>query len=270
MRTKLKYFPIRSTVMAAALAAALSAQAHATGPKVNLFPKAVLNEIKLTTETTKSMEQGLLPIVEKMSSQKKLYDQTHCEGDQSGSSGCGEIFQTISATYVEMLDEMSEALPELRKSVHNSELMLQKRLATELGRKSTPHDMQKNLLQGDLTPVRRTSPVRNKRSMSAIMERNFKRISGAGSSKQSMMAMASDIYLDMRDTSIWIDRLEAQITQQKAMAELNISMGILPAGMEETIEEVVTMVIGEASGDPDEILEDPIVDPVDDDDAFTM
>lgn len=250
----------------------LTSHVQAAGPSVNLFPKAVLSEIKITTEAAKNMESGLLPIVEKMSNQKKLYDETSCEGDQSNSSGCADIFQNISETYVEMLDKMSEALPELKTSVRNAELMLQKKLATEIGRKKTANDLQKELLKSDRTTAStRRSPVRSKRRMSSILENNFKRISGAGSASQSMTSTASDIYLDMRDTSVWIERLDAQITRQKAMAELNISMGTLPDGMEQTINEVVTMVMGDAGGIDDEtFIDDPTVDPVDEDDEFSM
>lgn len=259
--------------MTAAVFAGLvvSAQAQAAGPSVNLFPTAVLSEIKETTNTVTSMEKGLVPIVEKMTNQKELYDSTSCEGDQSGSSGCAEILQNISQTYVEMLDKMAEALPELKRSVRNSELMLQKRIATELGRKKTANDLQSDLLQGDFTPVKRQSPARSKRSMSAILQRNFKRIEGAGRSNRTMMSTASDMYLDMRDTSIWIDRLDAQITRQKALTQLNISMGQLPEGMDETISEVVTMVMGEDAGFESDVLnEDPVIESVETDDEFTM
>ncbi len=153
---------------------------------------------------------------------------------------------------------------------------MQKKLAKEIGRRKTPNDLQKELLKsgGNSTAKAssRRSPVRRNNRMSTVLEKNFKRISGAGSSSQSMMSTASDIYLDMRDTSVWIERLDAQITREKAMAELNISMGTLPEGMEQTINDVVAMVQGGDGGgfDDDALIEDPVVDPVDEDDEFTM
>ncbi len=132
MLFKKKTQTVRYAIVASVLSGLLvSPSLYAAGPSVSLFPKAVLSEIKITTEAARSMEEGLLPIVEKMSNQKKLYDETSCEGDQSNSAGCADLFRNISETYVEMLDQMSEALPDLKTSVRNSELMLQKKLAKE-------------------------------------------------------------------------------------------------------------------------------------------
>ena len=69
------------------------------------------------------------------------------------------------------------------------------------------------------------------------------------------MSLASEIYLDMREASGWIERLEAQVIRQKQMAELSSGgLGFTPE-MDSTISQVSTLILGE--GNSGELIEPP-------------
>lgn len=219
--------------------------AQSSGPQISLFPEAVTAELAITRETAREMENGMVDIVNKMKRQKDLFVQSKCDGNASGSTGCAEMSAQLSRSYVAMLSKMSESLPEMKKSIQNTEKMLQRRIATELGRKKTPDQLQKALLEEDTGSSKPyTGPTTSGRSMSAMFERQFKLISQTRG--QSVMSLASEIYLDMRAASNWIERLEAQIIRQKQMAELQTTAGI-PPEMDATISEVTTLILGESS-----------------------
>ena len=256
---------------AALVSAPVSAQS--SGPQVSLFPRAVTAELAVTRDAAREMENGMSEIVKRMQKQKELYANSNCEGDASGSVGCNQIISQLSDSYITMLDKMAETLPEVKQSVQNTEKMLQKRIATELGRKQTPDQLQKALLN-DGRDVRQPyqGPTTSGRSMSSIFERQFRMISQ--NQGQSMMSMASEIYLDMRAASGWVERLEAQLIRQKQIAELQVSAGTLTPEMDSTIAEVTAMVLGE--GNEGILLEAPAVDnpenplPAAGSDRFTM
>ncbi len=247
----------RSQIAAALIATAASlgtALAQSSGPQISLFPKAVTAELAVTRDAAREMESGMSEIVQRMQKQKELFKNSNCEGDASGSAGCSQIISQLSASYITMLDKMAEKLPEVKRSVQNTEKMLQKRIATELGRKRTPDQLQ-NALLNDGRDVRQpySGPTTSGRSMSSIFERQFRMISQ--NQGQSMMSMASEIYLDMRAASGWVERLEAQLIRQKQIAELQDWGGGLTPEMDATIAEVTTMVLGE--GNDGVLLEAP-------------
>ncbi len=244
---------------------------NAAGPSVSLFPEAVFSEMKQTSETARVMEEGLAPIINRMTNQKTLFEESLCEGDQSGSKGCADILSNISTTYLEMLEHVSESLPDMKRSVNNSEKMLQKRLADRLGRKKTANDIQKELLgTKSRSSTRRHS---GKRLSLASNLGKILKVIGSRSGKQSVMSTASLTYLDMRDTSEMIELLEAELTQAKQIARLQASSGVITSEMGDTMDGVVALIMGEEEGgfdDPDVILEPPTANPEVVNDTFSM
>lgn len=269
IRTKTRVSALAGLTM---LICTSGASAQNTGPQVSLFPKAVTAELAVTRETAREMENGMRDIVKRMTRQKELYTQSNCEGDASNSTGCSDIIGQLSTSYVAMLDKMAESLPEVKRSVMNTEKMLQKRIAKELGRKKTPDQIQKEL-QNDGRDVRKPhqGPTSSGRSMSALFERQFKLISQ--NQNQSVMSLASEIYLDMRDASGWIERLEAQVIRQKQIAELTSNGPGFTPEMDNTISQVSAMILGEGNsgeffdppGNSDEVPANTNTD-----DRFTM
>lgn len=230
--------------------------AQSTGPRVSLFPEAVTAELAVTRDTARAMEAGMVDIVQTMKKQKALFDQSKCDGDASDSTGCLELINQISVSYVNMLDKMSESLPEMKRSVSNTEKMLQKRIARELGRKRTADQLQNDILaQGSGAEAPYRGPTTSGRSIAAVFERQFRRLGQTGN--QSIMSMASEIYLDMRAASGWIERLDAQIKRQRLIAEVQGPAMITP-DMDATINEVTSMILGDA-GDSG-IIDAPSVD----------
>jgi len=227
--------------------------AQSDGPRVSLFPKAVTAELAVTRDAARQLENGMSDIVQRMKKQKDLFEGSNCDGDASNSTGCNQLRNQLSRSYIAMLDKMADNLPEVKQSVQTTEKMLQKRIAAELGRKRTPDQLQKLLLE-DGRDVRQPyrGPTTSGRSMSAIFERQFRMISQT--QEQSMISLASEIYLDVRAASGWIERLEAQVIRQKQMAELAGHNG-LPPEMDVTVAQVTALVLGE--GNDNVLLEAP-------------
>ena len=77
--------------------------------------------------------------------QEQLYTESLCQG-ADGDEGCDRIAKQLGATYLEMLDIMSDRLPEMQRAVNNTRNSLEKRLREELGQRSTPTALQETLL----------------------------------------------------------------------------------------------------------------------------
>ena len=67
---------------------------------------------------------------------------------------------------------------------------------------------------------------------------------------QSLAVLASDIYLDMEETSLLIQRTRQEIARASLMEQLNQSFGIITPEMIEVVGGVKTILFGDADGAP--------------------
>ena len=77
---------------------------------MRLFPTTLLDDIRETGKVAEAMETGLQDVIGRLDLQQQLYDQSLCQG-ADGDPGCARIAKQLGATYLEMLNLMSEQLP---------------------------------------------------------------------------------------------------------------------------------------------------------------
>lgn len=223
--------------------------AAADAPTIRLFPTTVLEDIRQTSTIAKEMETGLQQVIVKLEQQQLLYEQSKCDGAE-GDRGCERIAKQLGATYLEMLNIMNERLPDMEHTVNNTKLSLEKRLRSELGKKMTPWSLQENLLGNQPDGTAKASPRLRGRSGMRLSERfnqYYQLVARAGTkSDQSLAVMASDIYLDMSETSDLIARTREEINRATLMEQLNQSFGIITPEMMGVVEGVKTILFGEA------------------------
>jgi len=242
------------------LAAALGGGAHAdSGPVVRLFPTTVLEDIRETGQVAEDMENSLQEVIHRLDLQQQLYTESLCQG-ADGDQGCERIAKQLGATYLEMLNVMSDRLPEMEQAVNGTRSSLEKRLREELGQRTTPTTLQNTLL-GDSAAAAapKERPALRGRSGVRLSDR-FKQYyelvathrEGAG---QSLAVVAADIYLDMEEASQLIAATQQEIARASLMEQLNQSFGLITPEMAEVVGGVKEILFGES------VRESPIAAP---------
>ena len=227
-----------------------SAQAHANtdSPTIRLFPTTVVEDLRQTSAVAKEMETGLQEVIGRLDQQQQLYLESKCDGAEDD-PGCQRLAKQLGATYLDMLGIMEERLPDMEHTVNNTRLSLEKRLRSELGNKMTPWMLQETLLGGNPQETSAPSPTMRGRSGMRLSER-FKQYyqlvaSSSSQSDQSLAVLASDIYLDMEETSELIARTREEITRATLIEQLNQSFGAITPEMMEIVGGVKSILFGD-------------------------
>ena len=226
-----------------------SVQAHANtdSPTIRLFPTTVVEDLRQTSAVAKEMETGLQEVIGRLD-QQQLYLESKCDGAEDD-PGCQRLAKQLGATYLDMLGIMEERLPDMEHTVNNTRLSLEKRLRSELGNKMTPWMLQETLLGGNPQETSAPSPTMRGRSGMRLSER-FKQYyqlvaSSSSQSDQSLAVLASDIYLDMEETSELIARTREEITRATLIEQLNQSFGAITPEMMEIVGGVKSILFGD-------------------------
>ena len=233
---------------------AAGARAEASGPVMRLFPTTVLEDIKETGAVAEEMENGLQEVIHRLDLQQQLYQDSLCQGAE-GDEGCAQISKQIGATYLEMLELMSDRLPAMERAVNSTRVSLEGRLRKELGQRTTPSTLQDRLLgkSGMLATSAKNRPSMRGRSGVRLSDR-FKQYyqlvatnsEGPGS---SLAVVASDIYLDMEEASQLIAATQEEIGRAALMEQLNQSFGVITPEMAAVVGGVKEILFGESVGD---------------------
>ena len=247
--------PVRQRItkrLAIALAllipAAGSVWAQANAPTIRLFPTTVVEDLRQTSSVAREMETGLQEVIGRLDQQQQLYQQSKCDGAESD-PGCQRLSRQLGATYLEMLNIMEERLPDMEHTVNNTRLSLEKRLRSELGNKMTSWTLQETLLGKSSDTTQPPSPTLRGRSGMRLSER-FRQYyqlvaTSSSSSDQSLAVLASDIYLDMDETSELIARTREEIARATLIEQLNQSFGTITPEMMEVVGGVKTILFGD-------------------------
>jgi hypothetical protein len=227
----------------------LATCANASAPTINLFPTTVLEEIKHTGSVAAEMETGLQAVIGRLDEQQKLYLESKCEGN-AGDPGCERIARQLGKSYLEMLNVMADKLPEMETAVNATSSSLEKRIRSELGQKKTSWTLQELLIgEGSANPARASQPsLRGKSGMrlSDRFSQYYKLVARSGGDANSSLAViASDIYLDMQETSSLISRTREEISRATLMEQLNQSFGTITPEMQEVVAGVKAILFGE-------------------------
>ncbi|MGE0624074.1 MAG: hypothetical protein AB7I04_04975 [Pseudomonadales bacterium] len=250
---------LAALALAVCCLAGATAQATTSGPVIRLFPTTVLEDIRETGQVAEDMENSLQQIIHRMDMQQQLYNESLCQG-ADGDQGCERIAKQIGATYLEMLDVMSERLPEMERAVDSTRASLEKRLRQELGQRTTPTSLQNTLLgeagtaaaQEDRPALRGRSGVR----LSDRFKQYYNLVSTSKNSpSQSLAVVASDIYLDMEEASQLIAATQQEISRAALMEQLNQSFGMITPEMSAVVGGVKEILFGEST------MEGPIASP---------
>jgi hypothetical protein len=224
--------------------------AFATTPTIRLFPTTVVEDLKQTGNVARDMETGLQEIIGRLDQQQELYQESKCDGAEDD-SGCQRLARQIGQTYLEMLTVMDERLPDMEHTVNNTRLSLEKGLRNELGKKMTPWTLQETLIGGKADQATsKAAPTLRGRSGMRLSERfnqYYKLVATSGAKgDQSLAVLASDIYLDMQETSVLIQRTRQEIARATLMEQLNQSFGIITPEMIEVVGGVKSILFGDA------------------------
>ena len=224
------------------------AHAKTDAPTIRLFPTTVVEDLRQTSSVAKEMEAGLQEVIGRLDQQQQLYQESKCDGAEDD-PGCQRLAKQLGATYLDMLGIMEERLPDMEHTVNNTRLSLEKRLRSELGNKMTSWTLQETLLGGNLQETSASSPTMRGRSGMRLSER-FKQYyqlvaSSSSQTDQSLAVLASDIYLDMEETSELIARTREEITRATLIEQLNQSFGTITPEMMEIVGGVKSILFGD-------------------------
>jgi hypothetical protein len=234
---------------AAALTLANAASANSGAPTIRLFPTTVVEDLRQTSSVAKEMETGLQEVIGRLDQQQQLYEQSKCAGAEND-PGCQRLSRQLGATYLEMLGIMEERLPDMEHTVNNTRLSLEKRLRSEIGNKMTPWTLQETLLGGNPQQAdKAVSPTMRGKSGMRLSERfrQYYQLVASSSSQndQSLAVLASDIYLDMDETSTLIARTREEIARATLVEQLNQSFGTITPEMMEVVGGVKSILFGD-------------------------
>ena len=218
-------------------------------PTIRLFPTTVVEDLRQTGNVARDMETGLQEVIGRLDQQQQLYQESKCDGAEND-SGCQRLARQIGATYLEMLNIMEERLPDMEHTVNNTRISLEKGLRNELGKKMTPWALQETLIgKTSSTADKQSAPTLRGRSGMRLSERfkqYYQLVATSGSKgDQSLAVLASDIYLDMEETSLLIERTRQEIARATLMEQLNQSFGIITPEMMEVVGGVKTILFGD-------------------------
>jgi len=224
------------------------ADALANTPTIRLFPTTVVEDLRQTSTVAREMESGLQEVIGRLDQQQLLYLESKCEGAEND-PGCQRLSKQLGATYLEMLGIMEERLPDMEHTVNNTRLSLEKRLRSELGNKMTPWMLQDTLLGAESNATSDPQPSMRGRSGMRLSERfrqYYKLVASSGAkSDQSLAVLASDIYLDMDETSALIARTREEIARATLIEQLNQSFGTITPEMMEVVGGVKSILFGD-------------------------
>ncbi len=233
-----------------ALTLAISANvfAQTNAPTIRLFPTTVVEDLRQTSSVAKEMETGLQEVIGRLDQQQQLYEESKCDGAESD-PGCQRLAKQLGATYLDMLGIMEERLPDMEHTVNNTRLSLEKRLRSELGNKMTPWTLQETLLGSNPQTTKAPAPTMRGRSGMRLSERfkqYYQLVASSGSNNdQSLAVLASDIYLDMDETSELIARTREEISRATLIEQLNQSFGTITPEMMEVVGGVKSILFGD-------------------------
>ena len=243
-----------TAILIAAAILLSGATASANTPTIRLFPTTVVEDLKQTGNVARDMETGLQEIIGRLDQQQQLYIESKCDGAEDDSV-CQRLARQIGATYLEMLTVMEERLPDMEHTVNNTRNSLEKGLRNELGKKMTPWTLQETLLGSKASASEvAASPTLRGRSGMRLSERfnqYYQLVATSGAKgDQSLAVLASDIYLDMEETSLLIQRTRQEIARATLMEQLNQSFGIITPEMIEVVGGVKSILFGDADAVP--------------------
>ena len=201
----IKALKLLTPALALAIALVLPAGVSAQQPRIDLFSNAikrqVAEETRESTEAYNAMLKDDRMLTTRIKGLKESYDASACgTADPTSGSGCGEIKTQLADAMLEVMEFVSEQIPNMLTPMQNTVDTLGERIRQELGRGRTPGQLE-GLLQGAgiesdrETPTRRRSGIK-KGPLTKMPQvfANMTRVMSAGQTPDAVRY--STIYLD--------------------------------------------------------------------------
>lgn len=223
---------------------ATATEARTAQPTLNIFSTQVIENIKETSNAARNLENDLQGVIEELEKHQQLYKESKCHG-AVGDQGCNQISRQMAQTYTVMLDTMAERLPDMERNILMTRDALKTRLAKELGRNRTGHDLQlllRSNKQGISAPHR--TRVRRQGLRLSDRFRQYFYLVNQGNT-ESLALLGSEMYLDMDETSELIQLTQQQLHRAKLYVDLSEHMGTITPEMDQTVSEVKRIIFGE-------------------------
>jgi len=243
------------------MSATATAQQSGEGPELRLFSSDIVESIRSTSEAASTMESGMIEVIETMDRQMALFKASNCEDAGQSDSGCAEMRRQLMGSYGQMLNKMSEALPQMQQAIDRSRDGLKKSLGTQIGRKISATDLQELLLE-DNAP---RASSRQRRAGGSGLSKRFEQyfnlvaqnVGGVSSGRGALAVTAADMYLDMEEASEMIQITQDQIERTRLFVELEQVMPGMTEQMELTVAGAKTLLFGESDEASNLDLEPP-------------
>ncbi len=192
----------------------------AVSPTINLFPTSVVEDLKLSSEAAQGMEQSLHPVVKQLEEQYRLYQESKCDGAE-GDAGCAALKKSLGEGYKAFLDELLGSLPQVKSAMANIKNSVGGRIAKEMGGNMTPRDLQR-MLDGNGQPAKRVRHISGKRKgrISSVLSKYREMVAMGPNQGEPMAVLASDIYLDARETLEEVNMIQADIARAKVLIDV--------------------------------------------------
>ena len=196
------------------------------------------------------METGLQEVIGRLDQQQALYHESKCDGAEND-SGCQRLARQIGATYLEMLTIMEERLPDMEHTVNNTRDKPREGPAQRTRQENDAVEIAGNTdrWQSLCNAHSKSAPTLRGRSGMRLSERfnqYYQLVATSGAKgDQSLAVLASDIYLDMDETSLLIQRTRQEIARATLMEQLNQSFGIITPEMIEVVGGVKSILFGD-------------------------
>lgn len=241
----------RATPFAAAITAGmlltLSAGAlqASNAPTINLFPTTVVENLRESAATAKTMENAMAPLVQQMEEQIALYREAKCEGNDND-PGCAQIKATLGRTYLQMLDGLEAELPRIEAAMNSTRDTLAKRIRGKLGRSMTPRDMAV-MVEGRSVGTQRIRQRSNRSRgrMSQMLGKYHKLVALGSQQGDPMPLLAMDIYLDAAESVDLIETMRAEINRSRGPLMFGEAWGFGPSdSMVATVDGVKQLLFG--------------------------
>jgi hypothetical protein len=187
----------------------------ASGPKIQLFPTAVKENIKQAVRATNSFNGGFERFQQELIAKGKMYKELGCDGS-IGDKGCGEIRKQMKEARSRYAQELKESMPEIKRAISSAHKSLGKSIRKAQS-KMTPKQLMEMLKESDsqVAVNRAKRKVRGSKNYGRIVN-NLQLISrslgsGKNGKPSNRMVEAAVAYAGLTDILNSVSQLEAEI-----------------------------------------------------------
>ncbi len=197
-----------------------SGNALAREVPINPITPDIRSKLKESTELISKVEDSLAPKVNELEKIYRTYKET-CEKGKDD-RGCLEIQNQLRQRYREVLANMTEKLPEVKKTVFSTARELGHSIKTKTQRKDLKELYRDVSKKGTLPKIR--GPLSKK--LSELLQ-----VMGPYSANVSVLEMSLRTQADLISATEYLEYLEAKMSHQMVLVDMVQDFGVLSPEM---------------------------------------